>query len=180
MSQQLRRGNQYRQRNPYYNNYDLMNSRSDLYGYSPAQGSSGGFSDRDGGYGGHSGGGGYGHSGGGYGHSGGGYGHSGGGYSSPSYGGYGYSSGSVYGSHSGYGKMDCPGIPIALLLITLLGIAVMGFILFTKIQGAGRKKRSLSELFPDLEDVTQILILGRNKTKWPIAECKNCFYHIVD
>ena len=163
------RGNQFRQQQqqqPYYNNnnYDLMNSRSDQYGYSPAQtgysssqSGAGGFSDRDGGYG---------HSGGGYsggGHSGGGgYGDSGGGYSpSPSYGGYGHSSGAVYGSHSGYGKMDCPGIPIALLLITLLGVAVMGFILYTKIVGAGRRKRSSDDSFPDLEEISHILILGR-------------------
>ena len=47
---------------------------------------------------------------------------------------------STYGSYSG-GYNDCPGIPIALLLVTLLGIAVMGFILFQKINGAGRRKR---------------------------------------
>jgi hypothetical protein len=58
--------------------------------------------------------------------------------------------------------MDCPGIPIALLLITLLGIAVLGFILFTKIQGAGRRKRSSNDKYPDLEEISQILILGRN------------------
>ena len=96
---------------------------------------------------------GYGHSSGGYGHSSGGYGHVGGGYGHEishgsggyghSSGGYGHSYGGGYGhaSYGGYGKMDCPGVPIALLLTTLLGIAIMGFILFTKIQGAGRKKR---------------------------------------
>ena len=170
MSRQLRRFNQFRQQAPYYNNYDLMNSRSDLYGYSPAQSGSGGFSERDGGYGhssgGHSGGGGY---------SGGGYGTSG--YSpSPSYGGYGHSSGAVYGSHSGYGKMDCPGIPIALLLITLLGVAVMGFILYTKIVGAGRRKRSSGDLFPDLEEISHVLLLGRKYCSTGL-ECKNCFHH---
>ena len=158
MSRQFRRVNQLRQRTP-NNYYDLMNSRSDTYSYAPSQNGVSGFSDRDSGYGGgHSGGG---HSGGGgYGHSGGsGYGHSGGGYSpSPSYGSYG---GTVYGSHSGYGKMDCPGIPIALLLITLLGIAVMGFILYTKIVGAGRRKKRSDERFPDLEEIFHILIIGR-------------------
>jgi len=56
--------------------------------------------------------------------------------------------------------MDCPGIPIALLLITLLGVAVMGFILYTKIVGAGRRKRSSDDSFPDLEEISHILILG--------------------
>merc|ERR1719422_961027 len=73
------------------------------------------------------------------------------------YGGSSYSpaqSKSSYGSYSG-GYNDCPGIPIALLLVTLLGIGVMGFILFTKIQGAGRRKRdtgfdSWTQLLPDL------------------------------
>ena len=78
---------------------------------------------------------GYGHDTSGYGHSSGGYGHSSGGYGHSFGGGYGHA------SYRGYGNMDCPGVPIALLLTTLLGIAIMGFILFTKIQGAGRKKR---------------------------------------
>ena len=94
------------------------------YGHS---GSGGGYGHSGVGYGlsgdgyGH-GGGGYGHSDDGYGHhsysyDGGGYGHSGGGYGHESYGGYG-----GHASYGGYGKMDCPGVPIALLLTTLLGI----------------------------------------------------------
>merc|ERR1719270_1229464 len=82
------------------------------------------------------------------------------------YGGSSYSpaqSKSSYGSYSG-GYNDCPGIPIALLLVTLLGIGVMGFILFTKIQGAGRKKRdavdSWSELLPEVETLDIILLHG--------------------
>ena len=71
---------------------------------------------------------------------------------------------SSYGSYSG-GYNDCPGIPIALLLVTLLGIGVMGFILFTKIQGAGRKKRdavdSWSELLPEVETLDIIILHGR-------------------
>ena len=94
------------------------------------------------------------------------------------YGGVDYSSGysgspaqskSSVGSYSG-GYNDCPGIPIALLLVTLLGIGVMGFILFTKIQGAGRRKRearveddaaSWTMLLPELETLDVILLHGR-------------------
>ena len=83
---------------------------------------------------------------------------------------YGYSgspaqSKSSYGSYSG-GYNDCPGIPIALLLVTLLGVGVMGFILFTKIQAAGgRKKRDIrdrwTELLPELETLDLIILHGR-------------------
>ena len=108
---------------------------------------------------GHSGGG-YGHSGGGYGHSGGGYGHSGGGYGhgGGSYGGGGYGYGEPsYASYSGggYGKMDCPGIPIALLLITLLGIAVLGAIFLQKVLAAGRRRRRRSISIEDLVDMVE-------------------------
>ena len=107
---------------------------------------------------GHSGGG-YGHSGGGYGHSGGGYGHGGGGYGGGG-GGYGYGEPS-YASYSGggYGKVECPGIPIALLLITLLGIAVLGAIFLQKVLAAGkrrRRKRSIS-----IEDLVDMVETGR-------------------
>ena len=72
---------------------------------------------------------------------------------------------SSYGSYSG-GYNDCPGIPIALLLVTLLGIGVMGFILFTKIQGAGRRKRDIIdswvEMLPQLEDLDRIILHGRS------------------
>lgn len=75
---------------------------------------------------------------------------------------------STYGSYSG-GYNDCPGIPIALLLVTLLGIAVMGFILFQKINGAGRRKREapgegespLALLLPELETLDVIILHGR-------------------
>ena len=75
---------------------------------------------------------------------------------------------SSYGSYSG-GYNDCPGIPIALLLVTLLGIGVMGFILFTKIQAAGRRKRqapdegasAFSLLLPELETLDVIILHGR-------------------
>ena len=75
---------------------------------------------------------------------------------------------STYGSYSG-GYNDCPGIPIALLLVTLLGIAVMGFILFQKINAAGRRKRealgegesALSLLLPELETLDVIILHGR-------------------
>ena len=47
-----------------------------------------------------------------------------------------------YGSYaSGHGD-KCPGISIALLLISLLGIFLMGYILYLKIVAAGRKKRA--------------------------------------
>ena len=59
--------------------------------------------------------------------------------------GYGYGAHS-YGSYaSGYGK-QCPGISIALLLISLLGIALMGYILWSKIVAAGRRKRDVAEI----------------------------------
>ena len=80
------------------------------------------------------------------------------------YGGTPAQSKSSYGSYSG-GYNDCPGIPIALLLVTLLGIGVMGFILYTKIVGAGRKKRealdSWDQLLPDLETLDVIILHGR-------------------
>ena len=127
------------------------------YGHSsPGYGhSGGGYGHSGGGYG-HPGGG-YGHSSIGYGHSSGGYGHGGGGYG----GGYGYGEPS-YASYSGggYGKMDCPGIPIALLLITLLGIAVLGAIFLQKVLAAGRRRRRRSI---SLEDLVDMVETGRNK-----------------
>ena len=70
---------------------------------------------------------------------------------------------SSYGSYSG-GYNDCPGIPIALLLVTLLGVGVMGFILYTKIVGAGRRKRDIrdswTELLPELETLDLIILHG--------------------
>ena len=154
--------------------YDVVDYGYDNYGHDQAtygHESDGGYNSHDPGYG-HSGAGGYGHEtiyshsgGGNYGH-GNNYGHdigyhhdSGNGHAS-----YGHGYGASYGS---YGKMDCPGIPIALLLITLLGIAVLGFILFTKIQAAGRRKRSddyftnIPDLLQDFEDVLSILQFGR-------------------
>ena len=136
--------------------YARANPRSSGYGgtsyghSSPSYGHSGG-----GGYG-HSGGG-YGHSGGGYGHSGGGYGHGGGGYGG---GGYGYGEPS-YASYSGggYGKVDCPGIPIALLLITLLGIAVLGAIFLQKVLAAGRRRRRKRSI--SIEDLVEMVETGR-------------------
>ena len=77
------------------------------------------------------------------------------GYGQPNYD-YGYSNGpaaeqkSSYGSYSSsYGK-ECPGIPIALLLVSLLGVLVMGYILYTKIVGAGRRKRDISDSWSEL------------------------------
>ena len=59
--------------------------------------------------------------------------------------GYGYGAQS-YGSYaSGYGK-QCPGISIALLLISLLGIVLMGYILWSKIVAAGRRKRDVADM----------------------------------
>ena len=114
-----------------------------------------------GGSAGHSGGG-YGHSGGGYGHSSGGYGHSGGGYGHGGGGGYGYGEPSYASYSGGYGKMECPGIPIALLLITLLGIAVLGAIFLQKVLAAGKKRRRRSITVEDLVDMVET---GRgNKT----------------
>jgi len=61
------------------------------------------------------------------------------------YGGYGYGAQSHGSFAGGYGK-ECPGISIALLLISLLGIVLMGWILYTKIVAAGRRKRDLADL----------------------------------
>ena len=93
------------------------------------------------------------------------YGHSSSGYSQPSSGysqpSYGYSQPSYASYSSGYGKMDCPGIPIALLLITLLGILTLGVIFFLKVQAAGRRKRSVEDQIP-LEDLGLLFIIGRS------------------
>ena len=93
------------------------------------------------------------------------YGHSSSGYSQPSSGysqpSYGYSQPSYASYSSGYGKMECPGIPIALLLITLLGILTLGVIFFLKVQAAGRRKRSVEDQIP-LEDLGLLFIIGRS------------------
>ena len=47
-----------------------------------------------------------------------------------------------HGSFSGGYGDKCPGISIALLLISLLGIALMGYIFYLKVVDAGRKKRA--------------------------------------
>ena len=162
---------------------DLMAGRSDSYGHIDIGHSGGGGYDHLSGEGygtsgveGYSGGGVYGHSGGGGYDSGlshltggsGGYGHSGG-YEHPiSYSHDSYGHGASYGS---YGKMDCPGIPIALLLTTLLGIGILGFILFTKITAAGRRKRNAndgcSSLLP-LEEILKVVDFGMI-----------CFYYLL-
>jgi len=83
---------------------------------------------------------------------------------------YGYSSGlgaeakQSYGSYSqSYGK-ECPGIPIALLLVSLLGVLVMGYILYTKIVGAGRRRRDISDswatLYTELENFDIVILHG--------------------
>ena len=74
----------------------------------------------------------------------------------------GHSGGGGHASYSGgggYGKMDkCPGIPLSLLLITLLGIAITGAILFLKIQAAGKRKRRSAFHWDDLP---QLVAIGR-------------------
>ena len=60
-------------------------------------------------------------------------------------------------------------IIFALLLVTLLGVGVMGFILFTKIQAAGgRKKRDIrdrwTELLPELETLDLIILNGEGES----------------
>ena len=62
-----------------------------------------------------------------------------------------------YSGGGGYGKMNkCPGIPLALLLITLLGIAITGAILFLKIQAAGKRKRRSAFHWDDLPELVAI------------------------
>ena len=69
-------------------------------------------------------------------------------------GGHGHAS---YSGGGGYGKMNkCPGIPLALLLITLLGIAITGAILFLKIQAAGKRKRRSAFHWDDLPELVAI------------------------
>ena len=159
-----------------YGHIDIGHSGGGGYGLSSGEGYSSGGYDHLGG-GGYDGGlshlsggsGGYGHSGGGGYDSGlshlsggsGGYGH----YEHPisySHDSYGHQHGASYGN---YGKMDCPGIPFALLLTTVLGIGILGFILFTKITAAGRRKRNAndgwSSLLP-LEDILKVVDFGMN------------------
>ena len=101
---------------------------------------------------------------------GGGYPSAGDGYASPltAYGRSNRGGGGYYASYSGgYGK-DCPGVPFALLITTLLGIVVMGVIFYLKVQAAAgrRKRRSLEgedfdwgEVF--VEDLPTLLATGR-------------------
>ena len=94
-----------------------------------------------------------------------GYGSPVGGYGSSGYGSSGYGSSGPraqaknYGSYSA-GYKDCPGIPFALLLITVLGVTVMGVLFYFKVQAAGRKKRSVAAGW-SLEDIEIALISGR-------------------
>ena len=105
-----------------------------------------------------------------YGQSSNGYGQNSNGYGQSNYD-YGYGSGlgaeakQSYGSYSqSYGK-ECPGIPIALLLVSLLGVLVMGYILYTKIVGAGRRRRDISHswatLYTELENFDIVILHGR-------------------
>jgi hypothetical protein len=75
---------------------------------------------------------------------------------------YGHES-AKFGSYaSGYGD-KCPGISIALLLISLLGIALMGYIFYLKVVDAGRKKRATSGIDGFLwfaENIESILFRG--------------------
>ena len=70
-------------------------------------------------------------------------------------GGYGYGEPSYASYSGGYGKMECPGIPIALLLITLLGIAVLGAIFLQKVLAAGKRRRRRSIAIEDLVDMVE-------------------------
>ena len=106
-----------------------------------------------------------------YGTSGGGYPSTGDGYASPltSYGRSNRAGGGYYASYSGgYGK-DCPGVPFALLLTTLLGVLVMGVIFYLKVQAAGRRRRrSLDGEDFDwgevlVEDLPSLVAIGRHR-----------------
>ena len=88
--------------------------------------------------------------------------------------------GGNYASYSG-GYKDCPGIPLALLLITLLGVAVLGVIFFLKVQAAGRRKRSSEEGF-HWEDLLPIISIGRitfgcSKCHLCAFSCTKCLRH---
>ena len=106
-----------------------------------------------------------------YGTSGSGYPSAADGYASPltSYGRSNRAGGGYYASYSGgYGK-DCPGVPFALLLTTLLGVAVMGVIFYLKVQAAGRRRRrSLAGEDIDwgevlIEELPSLMAIGRRK-----------------
>ena len=89
-------------------------------------------------------------------------------YGSYDYGGYGTSKAGYgaqsHGSFGGYGK-QCPGVSISLLLITLLGVGLMGFILWSKIVAAGRRKRDVTEMadfWRILEHSVPLVINGKH------------------
>ena len=66
------------------------------------------------------------------------------------------------GSYSSSYEQDCPGLSIALLLITLLGIGVLFYILYTKIVAAGRRKRGLEdEQWWYILHMEEIILSGR-------------------
>ena len=94
-----------------------------------------------------------------------GYGSPAGGYGNSGYGSSGYGSSGPraqaknYGSYSA-GYKECPGIPFALLLITLLGVTVMGVLFYLKVAAAGRKKRSVAGGW-FLEDIEIAFLSGR-------------------
>ena len=141
--------------------YAPSRSLNGAYGGGSNYGSTGsGYGSSGAGYG--SSGAGYGSTGAGYGSTGAGYGSKGAGYgTAPTSlardGGYGHGGG--HASYSG-GYEKCPGIPLALLLITLAGVVVMGVIFFLKVQAAGRRKKRSSEEFL-WEDLLPMAMIGR-------------------
>ena len=103
-----------------------------------------------------------------YGSSGGGYPSAGDGYASPltSYGRSNRAGGAYYASYSGGHGKDCPGVPFALLITTLLGVAVMGVIFYLKVQAAAgrRRRRSLDDIDwveMVVEDLPSLVAIGR-------------------
>ena len=116
---------------------------------------------------------GYSPSGSGYGSSNSGYGYGNSGYGTSGYGRSNIASRSGgYGNYASYsgGYKDCPGIPLALLLITLLGIAVLGVIFFLKVQAAGRRRRSI-EGWIHWEDLLPTISIGRTT-----SGCSKCHF----
>jgi len=61
--------------------------------------------------------------------------------------------GSFSGHSAGYGEEYCDnGVSLALLLTALLGVAVMFYVLYTKITKAGRRRKRSTDELNDLEE----------------------------
>jgi hypothetical protein len=67
----------------------------------------------------------------------------------------------TYGAYSG-GYNDCPGVPLALLLITALGIITMGVLFYLKVVAAGRRRRREADSWWSIEALEVAVAAGRS------------------